>query len=288
VNSSSDVSENGIDDAATGWQEIAGLLGCSVRTAQRWAKAGKFSVYKVPGTKPLRVCARKSEVGTWRERYRLAWCTALGPGFTQKAPTGAMKDDSYVWGWKAIARRLNLSVSTVQLWEDKARLPVHRFKTGRRAFPYVLEGEISAWIKEGTVNPQTAPKVDRRLPLLIRSVLDAWPAHIAVLDATGTIIAVNKAWRAFSRSKGCWTPNFGIGSKYIDICSSALRVDAATASRLAAGLGEVLADQRPDLKVKYRCDSPTGRRAYLMSAMRLEGLTSRFLLLSHADVTDLL
>jgi len=263
------------------------LLGCSVRTAQRWAKAGRFSVYKLAGTKPLRVCARRTEVGAWREQISLPSCTALGTGRAQDAQTDDVKHRKYIWGWKAIARLLNLSVSTVQLWEREAKLPVHRLKTGRRNLPYVLEGELSAWIKESTVS-QAASKVDPRLPLLMHSFLEAWPAHTAVLDATGTIIAVNKAWRAFSRSNGYSEPNFGIGRKYFEVCASAACTDAATASQVLNGVAEFLAGKCADLKVQYRCDGPTEKRDFLLTATRFEGLTSPFFVICHSDVTNVI
>jgi hypothetical protein len=288
LTSRSEFAKDGLDDAANGWQEIASLLGCSVRTAQRWAKAGGFSVYKVPGTKPLRVCARRAEVGTWRERNSFPWCTAQGTGLAQEALTGAVKHHKYIWGWKAIAGLLNLSVSTVQLWEREAKMPVHRLKTGRRAFPYVLEDEILAWINEGTASAQTTSKVDTRLPLLMHSFLDTWPAHIAVLDTTGTIIAVNKAWRSFSRSNGYSEPNFGIGRKYFEVCASAACTDAATASQVLNGVADFLAGKCADLKVQYRCDGPTENRDFLLTATRFEGLTSPFFVICHSDVTNVI
>jgi hypothetical protein len=68
-------------------------------------------------------------------------------------------------GWAEVAsvlgRRLNLSVSTVQIWGREAKLPVHRLKTRRRAFPYVREGELSAWIKERTVS---TPRFRKSMP----------------------------------------------------------------------------------------------------------------------------
>ena len=95
-----------------GWAEIAAVLGCSVRTAQRWAKAGLIPVYKSARPKPSRVHARRAEVGAWKERSR---CMVRGAGFAQQALTDAVKNHKYIRGWKAIACLLNLSVSTVQL-----------------------------------------------------------------------------------------------------------------------------------------------------------------------------
>lgn len=280
--------KDGSNDALTGWGEIAAALGCSVRTAQRWAKAGRISVYRSTGNPPPRVCARKAEIAAWREQSRRTWRTVQEAGFAPEALTEAVKHRKYIWGWKAIAGLLNLSVSTVQLWEREAKLPVHRLKTGRRALPYILEGEISAWVRERTASPQTTARVDARLPLLMHSFLDAWPGHIAVLDVNGTIIAVNKAWRALSRSKGYMDPNLGIGRKYFEVCTSAGLMDAPTASRVAHSFDEFSEGKRPDLKVKYRCDGMAGKRTFLLAAARIEGLTSPFFVLCHYDVTPLL
>jgi nitrogen fixation/metabolism regulation signal transduction histidine kinase len=212
----------------------------------------------------------------------------MGAGLAHESPTDTFKHHEYLWGWKVIACFLNLSVRTAQRWEHEAKLPVHRLHTGRKAFPYAMESELSGWIKERTASRQSPPQVDKRLPPLMQSFLDSMTAPIAVLDARGTIIAVNKAWRVFSSANGYRDSDLGIGRNYFEVCGSAACVDAATASRVAEGLAEFLAGKRPDLKVKYRCDRPTEKRDFLLSATRFEGLTSPFLVLSHSDVTNVL
>jgi two-component system NtrC family sensor kinase len=122
----------------------------------------------------------------------------------------------------------------------------------------------------------------------MRSFLDASPAHIAVLDASGTIIAVNKAWREFSRSNGYCDPNLGMGRKYIEVCTSAAFMDAASATRVANGFAEFLAGKRADLKMRYRCDVATEERDFLLTLERIQGLTSPFLVLYHYDVSNVL
>ena len=50
---------------------------------------------------------------------------------------------------------------------------------------------------------------------LLQAALDALSAHVAVLDAHGTIVGVNRAWRRFGRQNGLELRNDGIGSNYI-------------------------------------------------------------------------
>jgi PAS domain-containing protein len=51
-----------------------------------------------------------------------------------------------------------------------------------------------------------------------RSALDSMPAHTAVLDDGGEIIAVNEAWRRFARENGSGTDFVGVN--YLEICAA--------------------------------------------------------------------
>ena len=65
---------------------------------------------------------------------------------------------------------------------------------------------------------KTAENVIRSSELFTRSVLDSLPAHIAVIDKTGVIISVNKAWENFA-SENCLEEKLnltGIGQNYLD------------------------------------------------------------------------
>lgn len=55
---------------------------------------------------------------------------------------------------------------------------------------------------------------------LLQSTLDAVPSHLAILDADGTIIAVNAAWREFADKNGFIAPDYGVGTNYLDICEA--------------------------------------------------------------------
>jgi hypothetical protein len=281
-----------LDDVVNGWAEIATVLGCSKRTAQRWARAGWLCVYKHPGAKRPRVYAYRTEISTWRERCRtLRYPAPERTGFEQKAPAHALQPSEHLWGWKAIARFLNMSVRSVQRWEREAKLPICRLKTGNRPLPYALKGELSAWISERTVSRQSPFEIDnscRGFPALLQHFLNASTSHTAVLDVTGTVIFVNEAWRVFAKANGYRKPDFGVGTNYFEICSSATGQDATTASLVAHGLVALLEGKRRELKVKYRCDSPMEKRIFLLRATRFDNLTTPFLVLEHSDVTNVL
>src|SRR5512133_3637923 len=53
------------------------------------------------------------------------------------------------------------------------------------------------------------------------AILNALPAHIALLDTQGRIISVNEAWRRFASANALQSPGYGIGLNYLEICDRA-------------------------------------------------------------------
>ena len=81
-----------------------------------------------------------------------------------------------------------------------------------------------------------------------RSVLDSLDAHIAVLDHSGTILAVNQAWRGFAAANGAGGANVAEGADYLQTCARATGEDADTARAFASGIHDVLAGRREILR----------------------------------------
>jgi hypothetical protein len=278
------------NDVLNGWAEIANVLGCSVRTAQRRTKAGWIAVYKHPGKQRSRVYAFRTEVEAWKARHAILWGDAPDrPSLPPELPSAGVLSNEHLWGWKAIAQSMGMSVRSVQRWERKAKLPIHRLKLRRRALPYALKAELTAWIAEKSPGRRMASDTGReRFPALLQHFFEASTAHIAVLNRTGTIVFVNAAWRVFGAKNGFREPGFGVGSNYFDICGVAIGAGAETAELVVKGLADLLAGNRRDFKIKYRCDSPAKQRTFLLSAIRFSAGTSPYLVLVHTDVTQVL
>ena len=134
--------------------------------------------------------------------------------------------------------------------------------------------------------PRTADAGDALIEnaALIANAFASLPAHVAVLDAGGVIIAVNRAWKSFGHENGASTHG-DVGVNYLDICTAADGAAAADGKTVAAGLREVLERRTPVFQYEYPCDSPTEQRWYLMVAsplLRPEGGA----VVIHVDVTD--
>src|SRR5687768_9413672 len=83
---------------------------------------------------------------------------------------------------------------------------------------------------------------------LLRTTLDALSAHIAVLDETGTVIAVNAAWRSFAEESGYSDPDHGVGANYLAVCERS--ADASEeAARTAKALKDIIAGRRASFRM---------------------------------------
>ena len=55
------------------------------------------------------------------------------------------------------------------------------------------------------------------------SILDAQSHQIAVIDAQGEIVWINKSWRSFSYENSGRTDKTGLSSNYIEVCKQAAK-----------------------------------------------------------------
>ena len=75
---------------------------------------------------------------------------------------------------------------------------------------------------------------------LLQEALDALPANIAMLDATGAIIAVNASWREFAEEIGFDHADSGVGLQYLAFCNTSGMYRPTHALQVSRGLSEVI------------------------------------------------
>ncbi len=121
-----------------------------------------------------------------------------------------------------------------------------------------------------------------------RSVLDGLSAHIAVLDGSGVIVAVNEAWRGFARANGADPGKVSEGANYLEACDAAAGQSSEGAAAFAAGVRDVLRGRWGSFELVYPCHSREVRRWFVGRVTRLpeeEGAPPRAVV-AHEDVTD--
>ena len=92
------------------------------------------------------------------------------------------------------------------------------------------------------------------------AILDSLPAHVALLDANGTIVAVNEAWRRFGAQNTLQMEEYCVGSNYVAVCESARGECSSEAPIVADGIRRVLENSAQDFSLEYPCHSPLEQR----------------------------
>jgi signal transduction histidine kinase len=128
---------------------------------------------------------------------------------------------------------------------------------------------------------------------LHRLVLDSMPAHIAVLDPAGLIVATNEAWERFALENGAAGDGragaCGVGANYLDACRGATGHDSREGAEVYEGLRAVLAGERREFRDEYRCHGPDRQRWFLLTASPLAtspGERPRGAVVFHFDITE--
>src|ERR1700693_1141997 len=132
-----------------------------------------------------------------------------------------------------------------------------------RRDPYAGQNHLAAEI--------TLPPLPEGLAELVRMAFDAMPAHIAILDQEGKILAVNAAWRRFADANGSRGTSYGVGRKYLDAPESGHGELGDDGRAVARGIQEVLANQLEQFQMEYTCSTPGEQAWYEVRVNRLGG-----------------
>jgi PAS domain S-box-containing protein len=117
------------------------------------------------------------------------------------------------------------------------------------------------------------------------AILNALPAHIALLDSQGCIISVNETWRRFAGANALLSAEYGIDLNYLEICDSAEGKNADEATQAAAGIRSVLAGTAKNYSLEYPCHSPTEQRWFLMTVTPVDDRQNGAVVM-HLDITE--
>jgi PAS domain S-box-containing protein len=119
---------------------------------------------------------------------------------------------------------------------------------------------------------------------LVGVALDNLPARVAIIDKSGVIVAVNRAWQEFAATDdGAARATEGVN--YLRACEEATGDGAREAARFAEGIRSVLSGQRQEFTMNYPCRSPGERRWFVGWVARLLVGDARWAVITHEDIT---
>ena len=120
----------------------------------------------------------------------------------------------------------------------------------------------------------------------LHSYLNTLPAHIAIVDSSGTIVAVNQAWQDFAASNGAIVSKVMEGTNYFEVCDSATGDQSGHAAAFAEGIRSIFSGQREELEMEYPCHSPTELRWFVGRVMPLTNGSSPLAVVIHENITE--
>lgn len=130
---------------------------------------------------------------------------------------------------------------------------------------------------EDTVSPD--------LKVFLTGVINSLHEHVAVVDRTGRIIAVNEAWKDFARRNDAGSSLIlSSGINYLQVCRSVSGEDSDYASGALKGIEDVMGGRRDIFEMEYTCSSPEKERWFLMTVVPLRRPEGG-VVVTHANIT---
>lgn len=102
-----------------------------------------------------------------------------------------------------------------------------------------------------------------------QKLINALPAHIALLDREGTVLDVNEQWRHYGVENHNTDPGFGVDRNYLAICSDTDGHNDDEASAVATQLRELLRGERETFALEYPCHAPGHQHWFRIMANRI-------------------
>jgi len=118
------------------------------------------------------------------------------------------------------------------------------------------------------------------------AILDALPAHVALLGPGGKIVAVNKAWREFSNADCLSGDHLEIGADYPAACENATGIDANLAANVARGLRAILQGALAPFSTEYHCGPSHELRWFDLLASPMPQQSGYGAVVMHIDIGD--
>jgi len=117
---------------------------------------------------------------------------------------------------------------------------------------------------------------------LAQATIDALPAHLCVMEETGRILTVNKAWRNFAASNQMVVDSVSEGANYLAACDAGTDQDSIA---FAAGIRAVIGGECSKYSREYPCDSLTERRWFMGRVTRFAAGGLIRVIVEHEDIS---
>ena len=152
--------------------------------------------------------------------------------------------------------------------------------------PDAAAESLSYWVTVTDISERKQAEALRESERFLRTTVDALPAHIAVLDETGSIIAVNRVWREFAQANGLVCAAGCEGTNYLAICDAVHGADSPQAAAMAAGIRAVMYGAQAEFSFEYLSTPPTEKRWFAARVTRFPGEGPVRTVVAHENISE--
>ncbi len=132
---------------------------------------------------------------------------------------------------------------------------------------------------------QQAEEALREAESFFHSTVDALLAQIAILDETGTILALNKTWRDLNTFNVLAPKHAEEGNNYLAICESLCLAGVEQATVLAEGIRAVISGRRNYFVLEFPCSATEPANWFMTRVTRFPDDHRSRVVISHVDIT---
>lgn len=119
-----------------------------------------------------------------------------------------------------------------------------------------------------------------------RNILNSLSTHIAVINKTGKIIAVNDSWNRYAIENSPTTlEHTGLGNNYFNVCKKSFLTGYENANEVLIGLKNVMNKVEQNFYFEYPCHSPKKQQWFAMFAMPFDG-DEELVVIGHQDISQ--
>ncbi|WP_428562675.1 MAG: diguanylate cyclase [Solidesulfovibrio sp. DCME] len=122
--------------------------------------------------------------------------------------------------------------------------------------------------------------------LFLESTLDGLSANIALVEESGGILLVNKAWRDFARANGIDPVRVSEGVNYLRVCGTETEYCAGDAFVFSEGVKSVLNGSKELFVMEYPCHSPSRQRWFMGRVTPFPGDGPKRVVVAHEEITE--
>ncbi|QDT16197.1 PAS domain S-box protein [Alienimonas californiensis] len=137
------------------------------------------------------------------------------------------------------------------------------------------------------VKGKEAELARREMERFALGTVDGLASQIAIIDESGRILAVNRAWRNFAQANDAPDRDgVGVDANYLEVCDRAAGLKSGGAAEVAAGIRAVLSGRRDGFEIEYPCHAPQERRWFTARVTRFAGDGPTRAVISHENITN--